>query len=263
MPEYRSAWLPGGTESAEKASGLSDEVLASTMTPWPCCFSTVLAANVMNVTVGRPTAVRSAPDDLVPPPPAIRALLLCAVVPVCHAGAEGPSFECRNVDAGSIEEMVCTDSALAALDRKLARVYAEAARKATNEHPPVLKVAQRGWVKGRDDCWKDDDRRPCVEASYIRRIAELQASYRLVPATGPVFYACDGQAANEVVVTFFKTDPPVPIAERGDSVSLMFAEPAGSGATYAGRNESFREHQGEARVIWGFGAPAMSCTAKK
>jgi hypothetical protein len=102
-----------------------------------------------------------------------------------------------------------------------------------------------------------------VEASYLRRIAELQASYRLVPATGPVFYACDGQAANEVVVTFFKTDPPVLIAERGDSVSLMFAEPAGSGATYAGRNESFREHQGEARVIWGFGAPAMSCTAKK
>ncbi|MNW23179.1 Membrane-bound lysozyme-inhibitor of c-type lysozyme [compost metagenome] len=49
------------------------------------------------------------------------------------------------------------------------------------------------------------------------------------------------------------------IAERGDEVSLMYSQPAASGARYQGRNESFWEHQGEARVTWGYGAPEMTC----
>ena len=52
------------------------------------------------------------------------------------ARAEGPSFDCGKVEAGSIEEMVCKDKGLAALDRKLAEVYAAASKKAVNEHPP-------------------------------------------------------------------------------------------------------------------------------
>ena len=173
--------------------------------------------------------------------------------------AQGPSFPCGKVEAGSIAEMVCTDGALSALDRKLADVYALAARKAENEHPPVLRAEQRGWIKGRDDCWKSDDKRACVEGEYQRRIAELQARYRLVPSIGPVTFACDGDPRNEVVVTFFQTDPSTMIAERGDSVSLMVVQPSGSGARYQGRNESFWEHQGEAAITWGYGAPEMRC----
>ena len=71
------------------------------------------------------------------------------------------------------------------------------------------------------------------------RITELQAKYRLVPATGPVTYACDGDPKNEVVVTFFKTDPPTLIAERGDQVSLMYLQPAASGARYQGPQRIF------------------------
>ncbi|MBA1158474.1 MliC family protein [Microvirga mediterraneensis] len=173
--------------------------------------------------------------------------------------AQGPSFPCGKVGAGSIAEMVCTDGALSALDRKLADVYALAARKAENEHPPVLRAEQRGWIKGRDDCWKSDGKRACVEGEYQRRIAELQARYRLVPSIGPVTFACDGDPRNEVVVTFFQTDPSTMIAERGDSVSLMVVQPSGSGARYQGRNESFWEHQGEAAITWGYGAPEMRC----
>ncbi len=95
------------------------------------------------------------------------------------------------------------------------------------------------------------------------RITELQAKYRLVPATGPVTWACDGDPKNEVVVTFFKTDPPTLIAERGDQVSLMYLQPAASGARYQGPNESFWEHQGEATITWGYGAPEMRCTKKR
>lgn len=173
--------------------------------------------------------------------------------------AEKPSFDCDKVEPGSIEELVCKDSSLAALDRKLAEVYAAAAKKATDEHPPVLKAEQRGWVKGRDECWKSDGKTSCVRQEYEQRIAELQAKYRLVPSTGPFTFTCDGSAANEVVVTFFQTDPLTLIAERGDSTSLMFAQPSGSGSKYAGRNESFWEHHGEAAVTWGYGSPEMKC----
>ncbi|WP_353861148.1 MliC family protein [Azospirillum formosense] len=171
----------------------------------------------------------------------------------------GPSFSCAGVEKRSIEHMVCTDAGLSALDRRLAGVYDAAAAKAANEHPPTLKAEQRGWIKGRNDCWKADDRRACVAEQYRLRIAALQARYRLVPAIGPVRFACDGQPANELTVTFFETDPPTMIAERGDAVSLMVGQPAASGARYRGRNESFWEHQGEARVTWGYGAPEMTC----
>ncbi|WP_193161264.1 MliC family protein [Microbulbifer hainanensis] len=193
--------------------------------------------------------------------PLARLLLLtaCAWIWSCHADNSGPSFSCKKVEDGSIEQMICNDSALSAQDRQLAEVYTAALAKANNEYPPVLKAEQRGWIKGRNECWKSDDKRKCVADEYRLRIAELQARYRLVPARGPFAFACDGNAANEVTVTYFETDPPTLIAERGDSVSLMYRQPAASGTRYQGRNESFWEHQGEARITWGYGAPEMHC----
>jgi uncharacterized protein len=177
--------------------------------------------------------------------------------------AAGPSFDCSKVETGSIEEMICKDDQLSALDRKMTAVYAAATKKATNEHPPVLKAEQRGWIKGRNECWKSDDKRRCVEESYTLRIAELQARYRLVSATGPVFYVCDGQPAKEVIATFFQTEPPTAIAEFGDQTSWMVLQPAASGAKYQGRNETLWEHHGEALITWGYGAPEMRCQTKR
>lgn len=178
------------------------------------------------------------------------------------APAKGPSFDCRKVAPSSIEATICADGDLSALDRKLASVYAAATRKAANERPPRLRAEQSGWIKGRNDCWKSDDKRACVRLEYVRRIAELQARYRLVPSTGPVAFGCEGSPANEIVVTFFETEPPTLIAERGDSVSLMYLQSSGSDARYQGRNETFREQQGEAMVTWGYGAPEMRCRKK-
>jgi len=176
--------------------------------------------------------------------------------------AAGPAFDCSKPLAGSIEELICRDADLARLDRQLAEVFIAATAKAGNEHPPLLKAEQRGWIKGRNDCWKSDDPRTCTEASYHQRISELQARYRLVPQIGPVFFACEGNPANEVVATFFRTDPPSLIAERGDQVSFMTRQPSASGTRYQGRNESFWEHQGEALVIWGYGAPELHCVKR-
>ncbi len=179
-----------------------------------------------------------------------------------QAQAEGPNFDCRKAGTRTVPQLICNDAALSSLDRQLAAAYAAAVKKAANERPPVLRAQQRGWIKGRDDCWKSTDVRACVETAYRQRMAELQALYRLVESRGPFTWVCDGPAGGEVLIRYFATDPQVAIAERGDAVSLMFQQPAASGARYAGRNESFWEHQGEARVQWGYGVPEMRCTLK-
>lgn len=176
--------------------------------------------------------------------------------------APAPAGKCSTA-RGEIEKMVCEDAELGALDRKLSGVYAAALRKAANERPPVLKAEQRGWIKGRDECWKSADRQKCVMEAYRMRIAGLQARYRLIPASARASFYCNGDPRNEVSIVFFQTDPASLIAERGDSVSLMFQQPAASGTRYQGRNESFWEHQGEATLTWGYGAPAMRCEEKK
>jgi uncharacterized protein len=176
------------------------------------------------------------------------------------AMAASPSFDCGKVAAGSIEAMICADAELTELDRQMAAVYAQAAAKAGNEHPPVLKAEQRGWIKGRNECWKSHEQHRCIADTYRLRIAELQARYRLVPQVGPVFYRCDDHPKSEIIATFFQTQPPTLIAERGDEVSLMYLQPSASGSKYQGRNEILWEHQGEALVTWGYGAAEIRCT---
>ena len=171
----------------------------------------------------------------------------------------GPSYDCDTVESGSVEEMICKDDELSALDRKLSMTYASAAKKATNAHLSVLKAQQLGWIEGRNDCWKADDKRACLREAYRLRIAELQATYRLVQERGPFGFICGENPTDEVIVTFFQTDPPTLIAERADRVALMVLQPSASGAKYQGRNETFWEHHGEATITWGYGAPPIHC----
>ena len=175
------------------------------------------------------------------------------------ASAAEPVIDCRKPPAGSVERLLCEDAELKALDRTLAGVYTAALAKSANEHPPFLKAEQRGWIKGRNDCWKSIEVRACVVESYHRRVVELQARYRLVGASAPVRYVCNGNPADEVIATYFETDPPTLIAERGDQTSLMFQERSASGTRYVGRNELLWEHQGQATIRWGYDAPEMAC----
>jgi len=111
--------------------------------------------------------------------------------------AAAPSFDCGKAESGSIEELVCKDVGLSELDVRLAEVYDAAVKKAVNEQPPILKAEQRGWIKGRNECWKSEDRHKCVEEEYRRRIAELQARYRLIPGNGPISYTCDADPTRQ------------------------------------------------------------------
>lgn len=170
-----------------------------------------------------------------------------------------PSFDCGQIGESGIEKMICADSELARLDNRLASIYKAASENANAVKPNPLPAEQRGWVKGRDECWQADDKKQCVIEKYQRRIYELQATYRLVPSKGPVRFVCGESPANDIVVTFYETQTPTLIAERGDSISLMYLQASEGGTKYQGRNESFWEHQGEATVTWGYDTPEFLC----
>lgn len=188
---------------------------------------------------------------------------MAVIIPSLAWGTEPagkPAFDCGKIESGSIEQLICQDQELAQLDRKLAEVYAAAQGKAADGQSPRLRTEQRGWIKGRNDCWKSADQRSCVAELYRLRIAELQAQYRLIKPSGPFTYLCDEKKDRPVVVHYFQTEPPTAWAEFGDSSALLYRQPSGSGAKYAGSDVLLWEHQGEATIVWGYGAPEMRCS---
>jgi uncharacterized protein len=191
------------------------------------------------------------------------ALLLLALA-VELAWAQGPAFDCSKA-TGEVEELICQDEELAALDRTLDEVYRAAMSKARHGMLQQLRAEQRGWIKGRNECWKAQgaggpvfltaswqaaDMRECVEDNYKIRISELQARWQLVPAKGPVFYSCEKNPANEVVATFSETDPPTAVLERGDLSMMTWLVPTASGSRYEGQNVMFWIKKDEAVFSW-------------
>lgn len=151
-----------------------------------------------------------------------------------------PSFDCAKAST-SAEEAVCEDPHLARLDLELARLYRLAVRgpNMTPDRLDDLKASQRGWVKGRDACWKAEiglDR--CIEDSYVMRIDDIRTGYGDARAedsegisVGPLAYACDGLDA---LVSFVavNADPSMVSLRWRDVWLVGTAQPAGSGVRY-------------------------------
>jgi uncharacterized protein len=90
-----------------------------------------------------------------------------------NAWAASPSFNCAKA-SGEVEKLICKDAELAKLDRSLADLYATLLKNTPKSKQQGLKAEQRGWVKGRNDCWKSDDLRGCVASEYRSRIDQLK-----------------------------------------------------------------------------------------
>jgi len=91
--------------------------------------------------------------------------------------ANQPSFDCAKVKKDSSEGIICGSDVLMDLDNKLSAVYKKALAKASKDD--MLKAEQRGWIKGRNDCWKAEDEAKCMVGQYTMRIDELKKKYDL------------------------------------------------------------------------------------
>ncbi|MGF1553281.1 MAG: MliC family protein [Paracoccaceae bacterium] len=152
------------------------------------------------------------------------------------------SFDCAAARS-TAEQLVCSDADLAALDRELARLYALAIDDTEGEGRRALRAVQRGWVKGRDDCWKGADPAECVADAYALRLHEIRRGFAASraaagPSEGPYPYACEGLDAVVSAVFVRAGTPRVSLLWRGNAMSMPLV-PAGSGAKYAEDGAAF------------------------
>ncbi|WP_428926968.1 MliC family protein [Marinibacterium sp. SX1] len=148
-----------------------------------------------------------------------------------------PSFDCSKAES-SAEEAVCASDALSAMDVETARLFDLALHgpDMTMERAQELRAYQRGWIKGRDECWKADDLALCIRDEYALRIDALRTGYadaRATPgaSTGPFAYVCDGLDA-AVSATYVQAGDPVVVLRWGDNARVLPQVISGSGARY-------------------------------
>jgi len=165
-----------------------------------------------------------------------RGWIMASVVAATAAQAdEGPSFDCARAE-GEVETLICGEADIAALDRRLAETWAEVidVAEGLDERPDMdaLRAEQRGWIKGRNDCWKADDAAACVTDAYEVRISTLAARWMLAPETGAARYVCEGNPANAFHASFRDTLRPSVRIEYGDGVKVGVQTRTASGARY-------------------------------
>lgn len=207
-------------------------------------FAFLLAACSKPETPAEPVAaetdaVESAAPAAVPPP----------------TGPVTPSFDCAKAESEA-ETMVCADYGLAALDNRLAEVYA--AELAKPDAVKDLAARQRSWVKGRDECWKADDKKLCVEEEYRTRIAELQINSPGAMAASAVEFKCNNDSKPFTMAYYNDLDDKPAVITLGNDQAIIFPQPAASGTQYGRKGITYREHQGKATVD--FYGIALECT---
>lgn len=182
-------------------------------------------------------------------------LLLPTVVFACLVDHQ---INCHAKELNTIDQLICADSGLLQVDQHMAKVYQQALTKSDNRQAPVLRAEQRGWIKGKAECWKDANQKACVTELYIRRIAELQARYDLVAVSKRIVLQCENNPAHEVALRYYATTPATVIADYGDQVSLMFQQ---NDQNYLGRNEKLSQVADVFMLQWGYNKPEIRCAA--
>ena len=180
------------------------------------------------------------------------------------AGTTMPSFDCAK-PGSQAEKLVCSDENLAALDRRLADQYRGLSEELPAEERNRLRATQRGWIKGRDDCWTSDDLSACVRDAYHDRLIDLQLQDPQLFAPTPVTYDCpEKDPRKPLTVTYYAHfDPPATVVTYGDAQVRMVltGEHAGQHTRdYGARGASLRQ-QGLGMTLDWYGR-TMYCTAR-
>lgn len=166
------------------------------------------------------------------------ALTAAAALLALPVSASEPSFDC-SIPASDAEQAICASDELAALDVELARLYRAAVDgpNMTASRRDELRATQRGWIKGRDECWKaQGDLEACVRDEYALRIYELRQAYSDArtddgASLGPFPWVCEGLGA--VLGTAFVNGPdPVVVLRWAENWAILPQGPSGSGARY-------------------------------
>lgn len=221
----------------------------------PLLFALALALVACRQTEeAEPTAAGTTPPAT---QPAAKPAQPAAPASATAAADAKPSFDCAAA-ASDVEKLVCSDPALAALDRRLAEVHARS-KAAPGANQARLAAEQRGWVKGRDDCWKSVERNRCVSEAYMTRTVQLQLDNGETTVPEAAAYDCDDNSKRFTVVYYNDLDPKSAVVTWGEDQAIAFPMMAASGARYGREGMEIWEHQGELSVD--FYGNRFSCRA--
>ncbi len=180
-----------------------------------------------------------------------------APIEAVAAANRGPSFDCGKTDSKA-QKYVCNDTNLATLDREVDRLFqlAKNGKSLADERRKELLAIQRGWIKGRDDCWKSDDLRYCIVDSYVSRIHELRQGYAEARSEdakgiseGPTALKCEGLDAL-VSVTRVKSSPQSVFLGWLDRWVVLEADTGGSGYVGKAFDGTFRLSVQDAELLF-------------
>ena len=178
---------------------------------------------------------------------------------IYSAIAASPAFECQKAD-GEVEKMICKDESLAALDVQLSHLFQMAkAEKQSEERSKEMLAMQRGWIKGRNDCWKSDDKHECIIDNYVSRIHELYSEYPKLKSDnqsgslGPYQVKCPSlKSVAPMEITYINgVDDGYAYLTWGDRALVLKHAQSGSGTKYS------RTYEDQEYVFWSKGADAL------
>lgn len=169
---------------------------------------------------------------------AIALLVDPATLMVHAAHAAAPSFDC-SATSSHVQELICGDAQLSALDREAMRLFSLASdSKPKGKAGQALTADRDTWMAARDNCASATETRDCVTASYLKRIADLRATYPAARSAdkkgislGPDKVTCEG-VAKPFTVTFANTATPVAYLALPSGPITAQLGPTGSGARY-------------------------------
>jgi uncharacterized protein len=123
------------------------------------------------------------------------AFVLLLAASTMPAAAASPSFSC----AGSLsptEAVICSDDALAALDRTLAAAYEQMLASFPAGEKSTLVAVEKTWIAQRDACRTD---KACIRGAYEARIAQLHGG-----APAPAQASCAASVGAEQAAIYVR-----------------------------------------------------------
>jgi uncharacterized protein len=116
--------------------------------------------------------------------------------------ADKPAFDCARAK-NAAERMICADRSLAALDQRLARLYADTLALAFDRER--LRASQLAWLRERDKCSTGD----CIRTAYEQRIEAIEHSGEMTDTRAAAICTTVVQAINDgsIVSQFIAMDP--------------------------------------------------------
>lgn len=113
---------------------------------------------------------RQTPKNLVASGMVASAALLSTTTFTLTEGYAAPAFDCNKARTPN-EFMICDDSYLGDLDRKLTNLYVDLLSRVNRSAGDVIREDQKFWLRQRQSCISDFR---CTESAYKRRIAQIQ-----------------------------------------------------------------------------------------